>query len=186
MAINSIILAVNVLASCIAASPRAAASADATLIGALGKDGQVTIHTGIAEPAVEDPSSNTTTLEKRDWFYCSDMGRNPDGRDCTEIYNEIRNIPHQVWRLHPQTYLEFNYVSCRFRVQNRDTCVSIDVHGSALAPRVNSMLQCPYHWRESGLLSLDNPPVLLIMTGQGDDLPPYSPDPRCNPSANEL
>lgn len=76
------------LASCVAAHPRPT-SADATLIDALGKDGQITIHTGIAEPAVENALSNSTALEKRNFFYCVNMGRNPDGNDCNEIYNEI-------------------------------------------------------------------------------------------------
>lgn len=48
------------------------------------------------------------------------------------------------------------------------------------------MLECPYEFRESALISLDNPPVFLIMTGQADNLPPYTADRRCNPDRTEL
>lgn len=179
----------SLLACCVVANPLPAHNEERTLIGTLGKDKQITIHAGYAAPADEPastPSTAPTTLEKRDSFTCPNLGVNPDGDDCSQIYNELRNNPDQVWTLNPREYIEFNWVSCRLRVQNRDTCVGVLAHGSGIAYEVNSMLQCPYNWGASAIITLDNPPIMLIMTGQGDDLPPYPGDPNCTISHDEL
>ncbi|KAJ2976472.1 hypothetical protein NQ176_g4930 [Zarea fungicola] len=174
-------LALATLAGFAASNPLPFTNTEPMFIGTLGEGNLITIHTGFSEPANKtSPATASTALGKRDSFTCPHMGRNPSGDDCSEIYNSIRNVPRHIWAIPPMGYYEFNYASCRLRVQNRDTCVTIHAHGSGIAPKVNSMLQCPYYYEASALITMDSPPVMLIMTGQSDDLPAYSADDNCS------